>query len=216
MPELVLHTYWRSSCSYRVRIALGFKGVAYTPVFVNLLEGDQKSDAYRATNPMGYVPCLTVDGAPFVESVPIMELLEELFPEPALYPKDVKDRARVRALVEIINAGTQPLQNLSVLEHLGPDKDKRAAWMRHFMGRGLAAFEELVARYEQERGARGPFAFGETFTAADALLVPQVYAARRFDVDLAVFPRIMRAEAAAAALPYVASARPEAQPDANA
>jgi maleylacetoacetate isomerase len=213
--SLALHTYWRSSSAYRVRIALGFKGLAYEARFVNLLEGEQKKEAFVDTSPMGYVPVLFVDGWPYVESVAIIELLEELHPEPRLLPKAPEDRARVRALVEVINAGTQPLQNLSVLDRVGTDKAVRAAWLRHFIARGLGAFEALVARHEDESGARGPFAYGDEFTMADAYLVPQVYAARRFDVDLAPFPRVRRAEAAAVALPFVAAARPEAQPDAK-
>jgi maleylacetoacetate isomerase len=214
MPKLELYTYWRSSCSYRVRIALGYKGLSWTPIHVNLLDGENKKSDYVKTSPTGYVPCLLVDGRPFVESVAICELLEEIAPSPPLLPKSPEDRARVRALVEVVNAGTQPLQNLSVLDQVGADKERRVAWMRHFIGRGLAAFEALAARHEEESGARGPFAFGEAFTLADAVLVPQVYAARRFDVDLAAMPRVVRAESAALALPFVAAARPEAQPDA--
>jgi maleylacetoacetate isomerase len=166
MAKLVLHTYWRSSASHRVRIALGYKKLAYEPVFVNLLTDDQKSPAYRAKNPMGYLPCLLIDDKPFVESVAILELLEELHPEPPLLPRGAEDRARVRALVQFVNAGIQPLQNLAVLEQLGDDKERRLAWLRHFIGKGLVAFEALVARCEDETGNEGPFAFGERFTIA--------------------------------------------------
>jgi maleylacetoacetate isomerase len=198
-----------------VRIALGYKKLAYEPVFVNLVEGEQKSASYREKNPIGHVPTLTIDGVPYVESLAIMELLEELYPDPPLLPKRPEDRARVRALAETINAGIQPLQNLIVLAKIGDDKDKRTEWLRFWIGRGLGAFEALMERNEKEAGVRGPLAFGETLTIADACLVPQVYAARRYGVDLAAFPRVVRAEAAAAALPFVASARPEAQPDAK-
>jgi maleylacetoacetate isomerase len=215
MPKLVLHTYWRSSASHRVRIALGYKKLAYDPVFVNLLEGAQKSPAYKAKNPMGYLPCLLVDDKPFVESVAILELLEELHPDPPLLPRAPEDRARVRALVQFVNAGIQPLQNLVVLEQLGDDKERRAAWLRHFIGRGLTAFEALVARCEEETGNEGPFAFGEQFTMADVLLVPQVYAARRYGVDLEACPRVVRAEKAASELAFVKAAHPESQPDAK-
>jgi maleylacetoacetate isomerase len=214
MAKLTLSTYWRSSCSYRVRIALGYKGLAYEPVFVNILEGEQKTPEYLAKNPIGHVPTLTVDGVSFVESVAIIELLEELYPEPALLPKKPHDRARVRALAETINAGIQPLQNTSVLDHLGADKERRSAWLKHWLPRGLTAFEALMASAEKD-GVKGPFAFGTTLSIADCCLVPQVYAARRFGVDLAPFPRIVRAEAAAMELPFVAAAKPEAQPDAK-
>lgn len=218
MAKLTLSTYWRSSCSYRVRIALGYKGLAYEPVFVNILEGEQKTPEYLANNPIGHVPTLTIEASgarvSYVESVAIMELLEELYPEPALLPSKPHDRARVRALVETINAGIQPLQNTSVLDYLGDDKEKRSAWLKHWLPRGLTAFESLLATAEKE-GVQGPFAYGRTLSMADCCLVPQVYAARRFGVDLAPFPRILRAEAAAMELPFVAAAKPEAQPDAK-
>ena len=206
--KLTLSTYWRSSCSYRVRVALGYKGLAHDQVFVNLIDGEQNKPEHLARNPIGHVPTLTVDGVTYVESVAIMELLEELYPEPALLPKSPQDRARVRALAETINAGVQPLQNTSVLAYLGEDKDQRIAWLKHWITRGLTAFEALA-------GAKGPFAFGSTLSLADCCLVPQVYAARRFGVDLTPFPRIVRAEAAAMELPFVAAAKPEAQPDAK-
>jgi maleylacetoacetate isomerase len=218
MPHLELYTYWRSSSSYRVRIALGFKKLAWTPRFVNLLEGEQKAAGYKETSPMGYVPTLVVDGKPFVESVAILELIEELAPEPALLPRtNPEDRACVRALVQIINAGTQPLQNLSILERVAPaeEKERRKEWLQHFIGRGLAAFEALARRFEDERGGKGPFAFGESFTMADVFLVPQVYAARRFGIDLSAMPIVERAERASLALSFVERASPEAQGDAK-
>jgi maleylacetoacetate isomerase len=214
-PHLTLYTYWRSSSAYRVRIALEYKKLAWDPVFVNLLAGEQKKAPYTETSPMGYVPCLVVDGKPFVESTAIVELLEELAPRPALMPSSPEDRARVRALVQIINSGTQPLQNLSILEQVGEDKEKRKAWLQHVIGRGLGAFEALARRHEEERGTSGPFAFGHDFTMADVFLVPQVYAARRFGLDLSSFPRVERAERAALELPFVKAASPEAQGDAK-
>lgn len=219
MAKLVLSHYWRSSCSYRVRLALGYKGLAYESVYINLIEGEQHRDDYKAQNPIGHVPSLTVDGVPYVESVAIMELLEELYPEPAMLPKAPHARARVRALVETINAGTQPLQNLVVLDRIGnvkTEQDKRVAWMKFFMARGLLAFEALVSRAEAERGANeGPFSAGATFSIADACLVPQVYAARRIGVDLTPVPRVVRIDAACAELAFVEAARPEAQADAK-
>jgi maleylacetoacetate isomerase len=198
-----------------VRIALGYKGLAWNAIHVNLLEGENKKAEYKKTSPTGYVPCLLVDGKPFVESVAICELLDDIAPSPPLLPKAPEDRARVRALVEVINAGTQPLQNLSVLEQIGEDKEKRVAWLRHFIGKGLAAFDALVARHEEESGARGPYSYGDAFTLADAFLVPQVYAAHRFSVDMSAMPRVVRAEKAALELPFVDAARPEKQPDAK-
>jgi maleylacetoacetate isomerase len=209
MAKLVLSTYWRSSCSYRARIALNYKKLAYESKYVNIVSGEQKKPEYLAENPIGHVPTLHIDGVPYVESVAIMELLEELHPDPPLLPKSPQDRARVRALVETINAGLQPLQNLIVLDKVGgDDQEKRSAWMRFFITRGLTAFEALASE-------KGPFAFGEAFTMADACLVPQLVAARRANVDLTPFPRIVRAEAAALALPFVSAARPEVQADAK-
>lgn len=214
MAKLTLSTYWRSTCSFRVRIALGYKGLAYEPVYVNLLEGQQKTPEYREKNPIGHLPALAIDGVVYSESLPIMELLEELHPEPALLPREPHERARVRALAETVNAGIQPLQNTSVLDHLAYAAEPRTAWLQHWITRGLAAFETQMKRNEEE-GAKGPFAYGATFSLADCCLVPQVYAARRSGVDLGAMPRIVRAEAAALELPFAAAARPEAQADAK-
>lgn len=212
--RLELFTYWRSSCSYRVRIALAFKGLSYESHAVNLLEGAQQSPAFLAKNPMGFVPCLVVDGVPFTESVAIIELLEDLAPTPALLPRDASGRARVRALVETINAGTQPLQNLSVLKRLSPDPDVQREWSKHFIALGLRAFEAHMERNEAY-GMGGPFAYGDAPTMADVFLVPQMYNARRFHVDVSSLPRVVRAHEAALALPAVSLAAPESQPDAR-
>jgi maleylacetoacetate isomerase len=212
-PKLVLYTYWRSSSSYRVRLALAAKKVAHEQVFVNLLKGEQKAPEHLARNPLGYVPCLFVDGRPFVESVAIIELLEDLFPAVPLYPRDPFARARVRAICEFINASVQPFQNLAVLERVSSDHDVRKDWARHFIVRGLEAIEALMAAHEQG-GDMGPFAYGATFGAADAFLVPQVYSAKRFGVDLARFARVRRAYEAATATDAARQAAPENQPDA--
>lgn len=209
-----MYTYWRSSCSYRVRIALALKGIAYTSVPVNLLEGAQTGAAHVARSPTGYVPCLEVDGVPFVESVALVELLDDLVPTPRLYPEGPADRARVRALVEVINAGTQPLQNLSVLQRLSAERPVQVEWSRHWIAKGLGAFEGLLQRYESQGRPRGRYAFGDAPGAADVFLVPQVYNARRFSVDLSPWPRLAAAAEAAEAHPLVAAAAPERQPDA--
>lgn len=214
MPQLTLYTYWRSSASYRVRIALGYKGLTYEPIYVNLLEGEQRRDEYKKANPMGYLPCLVVNGAMYVESTAILELLDELYPDPPLLPSAPEDRARVRALVQIVNAGIQPLQNLVVLERLGDDKERRLDWLRHFITRGLTAWEALAARFALETGQDGPYAYGSTFTAADAVLVPQLYAARRQGIDLTLYPTIARVDEATKDLPFVKAAYPDVQPDA--
>ena len=210
--SLVLHGYWRSSSAYRVRIALELKGLAYENAAVNLLQGEQKADAHRARNPSGYVPALDVDGTTLVESVAILEWLEEAFPTPALLPRDLLSRAHVRALVEVINSGTQPLQNLWVLNHFyATDSAGKTAWAKHVVARGLQAYEDVLARHPHA----GPFCVGDDPTFADVLLVPQLYNARRFAVDLDAFPLIRRAEAACAELDAFKRAHPDVQPDAK-
>lgn len=207
--KVTLYSYWRSSSSQRVRIALGFKGIPFEMVPVNLLGGEQMTDEHKSRAPSGYVPALTIDGDTFVESVAIIELLDDLFPDVSLFPKKPRDRARVRALVETINSGIQPLQNLGVLLRHSDDHDTRNAWAHHFNARGLEVFEHLM-----ERNGEGEFAFGDAFSAADCFLVPQVTSAKRFGVDISKFPRISKAIATTENLPFVKSAAPEAQPDA--
>jgi maleylacetoacetate isomerase len=216
MSDLVLYTYWRSSSAYRVRLALAAKGLAYKSVAVNLLQGAQRDESHVARSPMGVVPCLEVDGRAFVESVAILELLEELHPDPPLLPRDPFARARVRALVEVVNSGTQPLQNLHTLERLSPDPEVRKPWIRHFIARGLGAFEAMMATNARESftGANAKFAYGDTLTLADCYLLPQIYNARRYHVDLTPFPRVAAACEATAATDAGRAAAPEAQPDA--
>jgi maleylacetoacetate isomerase len=214
--NIVLYGYWRSSSSHRVRLALAWKKVPHKAIAVNLLKGEQRSPEHLAKNPMGFVPCLVVDGKPFTESVAIIELLEDLFPEPPLYPRDPYARARVRALVELVNSGIQPLQNLMVLDRVSKDSATRKEWLRFFIGRGLTAYEALMAAHETKEGANalGPFSYGPAITAADVYLLPQVFAARRFGVDLSDCPRIVRAETALLATEAARAAAPENQPDA--
>jgi maleylpyruvate isomerase len=213
VSELVLYNYWRSSSSHRVRIALALKGLAYTYVSVDLARGEQSSEEYAARSPTGYLPCLSIDGVPYVESVAIVELLDELFPSPRLYPRVAHHRARVQTLVEIVNAGTQPLQNLQVMRHLSDDSAAQRAWAAHFNERGLRAFERAMGTNARD-GVAGAFAYGEEPTAADVFLVPQVLAAQRFGVDVSAFPRVLTAFEAMARLDAVIRAAPERQPDA--
>jgi maleylpyruvate isomerase len=213
MSELVLYNYWRSSSSHRVRIALELKGLPYRYEPVNLRTDEQSSEAHRSRSPTGFVPCLVLDGVRYVESVAILELLDDRFPEPRLFPTDPHARARVRALVEIVNSGIQPFQNLSVLKHVSPDAEVQRAWAQYFIARGLGAFEAAMQGHERE-GTPGPLAYGATPTAADALLVPQVISAQRFKVELAPYARVVRAFEAAMKLQAFQRAAPERQPDA--
>jgi maleylpyruvate isomerase len=208
--HFVLHGYWRSSSSYRVRLALAYKRVAYDAIFVNLLKGEQRAEPYAEKNPTGYVPCLEIDGQRFVESVAILELLDDLVPDPPLYPKDPFDRARVRAMVEVVGSGTQPLQNLTVLDHVSDDPVVKKTFAAHFNAKGLGALARLV----DATASTGPFCYGQNLTAADLMLVPQMYSARRFGVNVEAWPRLLAAEAATLAWPGMIEATPERQPDA--
>jgi maleylpyruvate isomerase len=210
--ELVLYAYWRSSASYRVRLALAAKKLAHRVVAVNIVAGEQNAEPHLSRSPTGYVPSLVIDGTPFFESVAIIELLDELYPVPAFYPRDPFARARVRALVELVNAGIQPLQNLNVTQRLPGDSETHGAWIRHFVTKGLGAFERAIAANETA-GITGSFAYGDTLTAADLVLVPQMGHARRFNIDLTPFPRVVRADASARATPGLDAASPEKQPD---
>jgi maleylpyruvate isomerase len=218
---MILHGYWRSSCSWRVRIALAYKGIAYEPRAVHLLRdgGEQRADEYRAKNPMAQVPLLEVEEGGrthrIAQSLAIIEYLEERQPEPTLYPGDAFARARARQIAEIVNAGIQPLQNLSVLQHL---KHQLAvdeqAWARHFVARGLEALEAAVAEAASAEGAQaGRFAVGDAVSVADVCIVPQIYNATRFGIDLASYPTLRRIDAACNELPAFAESHPDRQPD---
>lgn len=210
----VLYSYWRSSASWRVRWALAHKGIAFDKTIVNILKGEQKDDGHRGRNPIGHVPALEVAPGRFLaESVAIIEWLEETHPEPRLYPADPWAKARVRQVCELVNAGIQPLQNLVVLDKVSSEPEAKKAWAHEFNLRGMTALEQLLRAIDAELG-KGSFAVGSQLTAADLFLVPQVYSARRFGVDLSPFSRVLEAEASALATPFAEGARPESQPDA--
>ena len=212
---MLLYQFWMSSSSWRIRWALHIKGVEFEQVSIDLRAGAQNLPAHRARNPMGYVPALVVDGRTLAESVAILEWLEETHPDPPLYPRDPWLRARTRQLIEIINAGTQPLQNMAVIERHSADKAERKAWMAHFNERGLEAFAGVVDTIDRELGRAGTFSVGHELTAADLYLVPQLASARRFGVDVNRWPRLLAAETAALATPHASAALPENQPDAK-
>ena len=212
--KLVLHNYWRSSASHRVRIGLGMKRLAFEYVAINVLAGAQKAEAYRAKNPMAQVPTLEItedDGATITltQSLPILEYLDERWPDPPILPRDRYLRARARALAEIVNAGIQPMQNTTTtrrIKQLGGDD---VAWVQPFIADGLAAFARAA------EATAGAFCVGDAPTIADCCLVPQLAAARRFRVELgAPMERLLAIEARCLALPAFADASPERQPDA--
>lgn len=215
MTRLALYSYWRSSSAWRVRIGLELKGLAFELRPVDLREGVQFKAEHRARNPMAQVPVLAVDEDGRVhhlsQSMAILEWLDERHPEPALLPRDAFGRARVRMLAEHVNAGIQPLQNQAPQKWLharqaGLEKE----FVTHFVGEGMRALEAAVAE-----GA-GRFCHGDAPTLADCYLVPQLYGARRFKVDVESLPTLLRIERACNALPAFQRAAPDAQPDAPA
>jgi maleylacetoacetate isomerase len=214
--ETILYQFWRSSASWRVRWALAIKGIPFTSVVVDTLAGDQHTAEHRARNPLGHVPVLWIDGRSLAESVAILEYLEETRPAPPLYPEDRWARARVRQVVELVNAGIQPLQNTFVQRHLSPDPAVQATWTRFFNERGLAAAEALLGTIAGEIPGAGHYAVGAALTAADVFLVPQIAFARRYGVELAAYPRLLEVEAAALLTPHARGALPENQPGAPA
>jgi maleylacetoacetate isomerase len=204
--KLVLYDYYRSSASYRVRIALNLKGVPYERVPVNLLDGEQRDAAYRARNPQGFVPMLEVDGQRLTQSLAIITWLDAALPEPPLLPGVGIDQAHVRSLALTIAADIHPLNNLRVLKRLsemGIDQAGRDDWYRHWIAEGFAALEALAAP------RAGAFLVGDAPTLADICLVPQMFNARRFDVPLDAYPTLVRADAAATALAPFAAAHPD-------
>jgi maleylpyruvate isomerase len=208
-----LHGYFRSSAAYRVRIALNLKGLGAEHLPHHLRKGEQCAPAYLAINPQGLVPALENDaGAVLTQSVAIIEWLDETHPHPPLLPKDILQRAKVRAFALAIACDTHPVQNLKVLarlRELGLPEEKVQDWAAWVNREGLSACETLI------RAEPGPFCFGDVPTLADLCLVPQLANARRFGVDVTAYPRLLEAEAAAKALPAFANAAPEKQPDAE-
>jgi maleylpyruvate isomerase len=212
-----LYTFFRSSASYRVRIALNLKGLDYEHVPIHLRRGggEQLKPAYKAINPQALVPALEDDGQIFLQSLAIIEYLEERYPNPPLLPSDAADRAVVRSMALLIACEVHPIQNLRVLNHLKnnhkqSDEDT-IRWARHWINLGFSALEQMVISGSKQ----GDFCFGETPTMADLCLVPQLGNARRFGVDLSAFPKLLAIEAACMSLPPFADAAPENQPDAE-
>jgi len=210
-----LYTYFRSSASFRVRIALNLKGLAYAPSFVHLPKGEHRAADYSKVNPQALTPALELDdGEQLAQSLAIIEYLDEVHPEPPLLPKDAKGRARVRSLSLLIACEIHPLNNLRTLQHLkralGQNEDQVNAWYRHWVADGLAKFEADVAR-----GGSGRFCHGNAPTLADCCLVPQIFNAKRYQCDLAPYPVTMRIFDACMQLEAFDRAQPSKQPDAE-
>lgn len=215
--RLVLHTYWRSSAAYRVRIGLNLKGLAWQPRPVHLLRegGGQHHDAYRALNPQQLVPTLVHDGRVLTQSLAILDYLDETFSGAPLLPAGALARARVRALAQLVACDIHPLNNLRVMQHLQHEMaapaSARTGWTLHWMTDGLAALEAMLAGSADT----GTFCHGDAPGMADACLVPQLYNARRVGLDLQAWPTLRRIEAACLALDAFDAARPENQSDAE-
>jgi maleylacetoacetate isomerase len=205
MNQTLLYDYWRSSASYRVRIALNLKGVAYQSVPTSLIDGDHKSDAYKALNPQGFVPMLSIDGHRLTQSLAIIDYLDAHYPDPPMVSSDPAKRAATLAQALIIAADIHPIDNLRVLHYLrdvmGQDQEAIDKWYRHWIVEGFKALEALAP----ETGLFG----GGHPNLADVCLVPQMANARRLNAPLDAFPRLVRIDAALCALPTFQAAHPD-------
>lgn len=209
-----LFGYWRSSSSYRVRIALALKGLAYDNMPVHLVEGAQHAPEYKARNPQGYVPCLIDGDLTLFQSLTIIDYLDRKYAQPQLIPDDFGERAAVLSFSQIVACDIQPLQNVSVLKHVTREQKSpdaaRAAWSQHWMGKGFAALETVLAARPEM-----PCCFGPEPSLADVVLVPQMYNAERFALDLAPYPNLLRVTEHCRGLPAFVAAHPDQQPDAQ-
>lgn len=210
---LTLYSYWRSTTSYRVRAALNIKGVAYRIEPIDLLAGAQHHNEYSALNPAKGVPTLILaDGTVLTQSMAILDFIEETWPDPPLVPRDPLARARVLETAYAVAIDIHPVNNLRVVRHLqdviGADAEAAMTWMQHWIQQGFEVYETLVSDTSK-------FAFGDTPDLSDLCLVAQTYNAHRWGVDLSPFPNILRVEAACLAVPAIAAAHPDQQPDAQ-
>tara|TARA_R110002020_G_scaffold45314_6_gene129741 strand:+ start:873 stop:1505 length:633 start_codon:yes stop_codon:yes gene_type:complete len=206
MTDIILFDYWRSSASYRVRIALNLKGVAYETVDTSLLDGAQKAPDYVARNPQGFVPMLSIDGHDLTQSLAIIDYLDAQYPEPPMVSREPLERAMTLAQAMVVAADIHPVNNLRILKYLknelGQDQEAVDRWYRHWIAEGFAALEAMAP----ESGLFG----GDRPNLADVCLVPQMYNARRFATDLSVFPRLVRIDAACNEMEAFQNAAPEA------
>ncbi|WP_171236207.1 maleylacetoacetate isomerase [Ruegeria sp. HKCCA6837] len=208
MSEVVLFDYWRSSASYRVRIALNLAGIDYDSVVVDLVGGEHKSAEHLLRNPQGFVPVLEIDGLRLTQSLAILEYLDQTRGL-GLLPSDPVQKAKAQALAYAIAVDIHPVCNLSVARHatsLSNDADDMPGdWMRHFIRPGLQAFETMLGKFEQ-----APYCVGSQPSLADLCLIPQLYNARRWQVDLSDMPRVLEVETACASHPAFVAAHPDA------
>ncbi|OAD13004.1 maleylacetoacetate isomerase [Achromobacter insolitus] len=212
-PALTLHSYWRSSAAYRVRIALALKGLPYRQVTWHMVKGEHQQPAYRSIAPFGLVPMLEIDGLRLQQSLAIIEYLDERHPGTPLLPADPALRAQARALAQLIACEMHPLNNLRALKRLraqfGADDERIHDWYRHWCAEGFQAFEAALPS-----APSGAYALGAAPTLVECTLIPQVYNALRYGADLEPYARVRAIVQACAALPAFEQARPENQPDA--
>ncbi|MDE4098449.1 maleylacetoacetate isomerase [Phaeobacter gallaeciensis] len=208
MTDVVLFDYWRSSASYRLRIALNLAGIEYQSIPVDLVKGEQRSPEHLARNPQGFVPVLEIDGLRLTQSLAILDYLDQTR-DLNLLPKAPAERAKAQALAQSIAVDLHPVCNLAVARHAtqlsGGREDMPKAWMQHFIRPGLQAFEALLAGFEQ-----APYCTGDAPGLADICLMPQIYNARRWEVDISDMPRLLAVEEACAQHPAFAAAHPDA------
>lgn len=211
--DLKLYNYFRSSASYRVRIALHYKNLEfeYLPIHLLLDGGEQHKPQYINLNPHSQVPCLVAEGAAISQSVAIMEYLDEAYPEPRLYPTNSYKKAKVRELCEVINSGMQPFINLSTLQYLtksvGLSEEQKVDWITHFLSKGFTSLESIIKK------TSGRFSCGDEVTAADLFLVPQIFAAQRYPFDISAYPTLQRINETCEGLEAFVKAHPYRQPD---
>ncbi|XP_011866471.1 PREDICTED: probable maleylacetoacetate isomerase 2 [Vollenhovia emeryi] len=205
--KAVLYSYWRSSCSWRVRIALHLKEIPHEIKTINLIKGDgeQHSNEFSEINPMEKVPALRIDNLTLIESMNILQYLDETRPSPPLMPADPIKRARMREICDVIVSGIQPLQNVSLLKHM--EERRKEEWPRYWIIRGFTAVEKLLS------SSAGKYCIGDEITLADCCLVPQIYNARKFHVDLTPFPTILKVDRNLEHHPAFTATHPNNQPD---
>jgi maleylacetoacetate isomerase len=208
-----LYGYFRSSAAFRVRIALNLKGLAYENISIHLRRGDQAKPEYRTLNPQGLVPALEIDGHTLIQSLAIIEYLDEIHPRPPLLPAAPPDRARVRSLAEIVACDIHPINNLRVLRylthHCGRGESDLGTWYNHWIAAGFDALEAMIAGDPHT----GRFCHGDEPGLADIALVPQVVNAERYQLDLSPYPTIARIFAECMRMPAFTAAHPDNQPD---
>lgn len=207
--DYTLYNYWRSSCSFRVRIVLAIKNISYNYQSINLGTGQQNSEEFILENPMRQVPYLSGNGVGIGQSLAIIQYLEEVHPTPSVLPSTPALRAKMWEICEIINSYIQPLQNLSILNKIEKIGANKQEWAQEFITDGLKVVEKLLEH------TAGRYSIGDQLTVADACLVPQIFNARRFSVDVAQFPHISRVFENLNSLPEIIRASPESQPDAT-